>query len=197
MVPKREATIEDIVSLTSAGSLARRPYHGNITISEHDLPRFNSDDSYKGRRFNIRKGKDTLDFHKSIADICKEARHTGKHEKLVSAVYEAFRNAYQHGNKKNPEKAIEINYRATEDGFEVVISDEGGEINANFVPFILVHRQGMNRPLSFYDFAPGVPRLGENSGNGTFVIHTVADEVNYFVSPFGGLSVQIIVRKSK
>ena len=78
-----------------------------------------------------------------------------------------------------------------------MVSDEGGELLADFIPFILIHRQGMERPLSFYDFSPSTPRLEENSGTGTFVMHMSVDEVNYFANYAGGLSVQMIVRKQQ
>ena len=197
MLTQRRQRVEDIVSLELASSLARVPFRfeESINLSDYDLPKIGLDDSYTSRRFNIPRGKDTLDFHSSLAKICKEARHTGKQEKLLSGLYEAFRNAWQHGNGKNPEKAIEVSYKSTDNDFEVVVSDEGGKISTDFVPFILLHRQGMDKPLSFYNFSPTAKILEENSGNGTFVMHMTADEVNYFKNYFGGLSVQLILRK--
>ncbi len=188
-------TIEDIVAIGNHRSLARTPFKGRINLKDfQDLPRFHADDTYKVRRFNIPSEKDVIDYTASLGEICNEARHTGKHERLFSGLYEALRNAHQHGNQRNPEKAIEIAYRPVTCGFEVVVSDEGGEIDAAFIPFILMHRQGMLRPLSFYSFAPSSQRLEENTGNGTFVIHMSADEVNYFANYTGGLSVQMLIK---
>jgi len=196
--PRTSDTIEDIVALGNHESLARTQFKGRINLREYpDLPKFHADDTYKVKRFNIPNEKDVIDYTASLGEICNEARHTGRHERLFSGLYEALRNAHQHGNQKDSEKAIEIAYRPITDGFEVVVSDEGGKLDASFIPFILMHRQGMLRPLSFYDFAPDTQRLEENTGNGTFVIHMSADEVNYFINYAGGLSVQMIVKISE
>ncbi len=196
--PRDPGSIEDLISLENAESPARKPFEGIINLRDYpNLPKFHADDTYQVRRFNIPAEKEVIDYVVSMTEICNEARHTGKHERLFSGLYETFRNAHQHGNKRDPDKAIEIAYRPITDGFEVVVSDEGGGINAAFIPFILMHRQGMSRPYSFYDFSPGTKRLEENTGNGTFVIHVTSDDVNYFVNYAGGLSVQMIIKTAK
>ncbi len=198
MITAKGRRIEDIVALSDPDSLVRRPFeNGTIRLSDHVLPTFYPDDTYQGLAINIPQDKDAFDFYNPIAEICRAAKPTGKHEKLFGGLYEAFRNAHQHGNKKDPEKAIRINYRATEDAFEVVVSDEGGKLDANFIPFILLHRQGLDKPYPFYRFAPHVERREENSGTGTYVMHMAADEVNYYKNQWGGLSAQLIVRKSE
>lgn len=78
-----------------------------------------------------------------------------------------------------------------------MVSDEGGEIDSNFAPFVLLHRQGLERPLSFYDFAPDVEKPTENSGIGTFTMHMVAHEVRYWLNKWGGLSVQLRLLNNK
>lgn len=190
-------SIEDIVSLVDSRSLIRSAFKGKLTLSEHVLPEFKADENYSSLDIHIVKGEDTLDYQGKIAEICKNARATGKHERLHAGVNEAVRNAYQHGNKKDPKKKVIVSYRTVDDNFEAVVSDQGGEINADFVPFILLHRfKQLGQPLSFYQFS-GTSQPYENAGIGTYVIHMVADEVNYLRNSSGGLSVQMIVRKDR
>ena len=192
-----KGSIDDIVSLLDPKSLIRSAFKGRINLGDNPLPTFSPDRSYTTLEINIAKKEDTLNYAGKIAKICEEGRHTGKQERFHAGVNEAFRNAYQHGNKKDPYKKVTISYRATEENFEVVVSDQGGEINADFIPFILLHRyKQLGQPLDFYQFS-GTKKPSENSGVGTFVIHVVSDEVNYFRNSDGGLSVQMIIKKGK
>ena len=56
--------------------------------------------------------------------------------------------------------------------------------------------QGTYQILNFYQFS-GTKQPYENAGVGTFVIHMVSDEVNYFRNSNGGLSIQMIIKKDK
>jgi anti-sigma regulatory factor (Ser/Thr protein kinase) len=192
-----EQTIDDLFSLEQPDSLVRRVFAGKrLSLSGLDLKVFVPGETYTIVTFNICEGEDVLDYLEQIRDVSKEGRHTGKHERFHSGVYEAVRNAFQHGNKKDPSKKVIISYKSTDDAFEVVVADEGGSINGNFAPFVLFHRNGLpDKPNSFYKFAPEVERLEENSGIGTYIIHSVSDEVNYFINENGGLSVQMTIKK--
>jgi len=195
----RPNTLEDVVSLVNPGSLARRPFRSEIYLPDCGLPTFVPDrEEYHFTDLHIKQGEGVMNYSRKLQDICKGGEHTGKQDKFYSAVYEAVRNAHQHGNKKDPSKKIGIAYKTTPDSFEVIVSDYGGRINANFIPFVLLHRQGLSRQvISFYQFAPSVRQLPENSGIGTYTMHMVCDEVNYYKNRNGGLSVQLIVRKNK
>lgn len=193
----KERSIEDIVSLLDPNSILRSAFKEDISLVTYNLPEFIPDQTYTSLDINIGKDQDTLDYQEKIAEICKNARHTGKQERFHAGVNEAVRNAYQHGNKKDPMKKVTVSYKSTRDAFEVVVSDEGGKLNVHFIPFILLHRYNeLTQPLNFYQFS-GTQQAYENSGVGTFVLHMVSDEVNYFKNPSGGLSVQLIVRQEK
>ncbi len=79
----------------------------------------------------------------------------------------------------------------------MVVSDQGGQLHGEFIPFVLLHRQGVDKPVSFYTFAPNIKQRPENGGIGTFVIHSVCDQVHYFKNRYNGLSVQLIKCKEK
>ncbi len=189
-------TTEDIFSFLDIGSLVRATFNQKINLNNYSLPLFSPDKKYTSCELTITEDQDTLDYHSFITEICKEGRHTGKHEKFHTGVSEAVRNAYQHGNRKEQKKKVTLSYKAEQDNFEVAVSDEGGELNANFVPFVLLHRHyELHTPVSFYSYALDAVRRPENAGIGTFVMHMVSDEVNYFKNHDGGLTVQLIIRK--
>lgn len=190
--------IDDIFSLENSHSLARAKYKGDIYLPTCGLPTFSpSQEDYTTLDIHIQKGESVFNYNPALTDISQLAKHTEKQDKFYTAIYEAVRNAHQHGNKKDPSKKITLSYKSTEDSFEVIVSDYGGRINANFIPFVLLHRQGISNPYNFYQFASNVKQLPENSGIGTYIIHMICDEVNYYKNKNGGLSVQLIVRKNK
>ncbi len=194
--PRDEETIDDLFSLDDPFSLTKQIFSGTyVTLNDYEIPAKELDKSYQTVVFNVANDKDLVNFYPKIAQIAQGASFTGKHVNFISAVQEAFKNAYQHGNKKDSEKHIAVASRKINDGYEVIVRDEGGEIRGEFIPFILRYRKGTNKVLSFYHFAPSAPQLPENGGVGTAVIHTSCDEVNYYKNALGGLDVQMIVRK--
>ncbi|MBI4146585.1 ATP-binding protein [Candidatus Woesearchaeota archaeon] len=192
------ASIDDLFSLKSPDSLTRRQFREPIRIQKDtQLPLFQPDGSYVAETITITPEQNTLDYNGKLAEICKRGAHTGKHERFSNAVYEAFRNAHQHGNKKDPSKTITVHHRSTETTFEVVVSDQGGTLRPDFPAYIAFIRQRPCGILSYYTFAPGTPRdTNENAGIGTFNIHLTSDRVEYYRNEHGGLSVKMTIEKS-
>ena len=191
-------TIDDLFSFKDRRSLVRRNYNGNISLGDYpDLPVFKPDNSYKTVSIVIGPDEDAFSYLPKITEICTKGKHTGKQEKFLTAVYEAFRNAYQHGNKRDPAKKIHLSYRIGNDFFEVVVSDEGREMLADFIPFVMMHQVGLDTACSFYEFSDAKEKLDENSGIGTFIIHYSSDEVKYFKNEFGGLSIALKIKARK
>lgn len=189
-------SLDDLCSLENLESIARHPFHGEINLRDYNLPRFVPGDDYTSIDICVKGDEQPFDHYDEIKELCVKGKHTGKHEKFYAAVIEAFRNAHQHGNKRNQDKKIVLSYRLTDNNFEVVVSDEGGIVNADFIPFVLLHRQGLEQPYSFYRFSPAAIRGPDNSGLGTSTMHLSADAVNYYVNKSGGLSVRLFIRKS-
>ncbi len=193
-------SIDDIFAMENAQSITRSAFRDEIDLKKTNLPRFQPGDQYNYLNIFIGDTESVLDYYPQVIEICKKGKHTGKEQKFVSAVVEAIRNAYQHGNKKDPKKKISIAYKATTTSFEVIISDQGGKINANFPLYtqFIKHREKIQESYSFYKFAPDVKQdTNQNSGIGTFMIHLYSDEVKYSVNSDNGLSVQMIIRKDQ
>ena len=78
------------------------------------------------------------------------------------AMEEAFVNAVNHGNKKDPEKEVKIEYVMGEDKTEIFVSDQGQGFDSNEIPD---------------------PRCGDNlykpGGRGIFLMKAFMDSVEY------------------
>jgi serine/threonine-protein kinase RsbW len=84
---------------------------------------------------------------------------------ITVALTEAFTNALEHGNKRNPEKFITVNYDKTSTGLVFNVSDEGEGFNFHSIPEIKDDGQEKVFP-----------------GRGIFLIKTLSDNVK-FVEP--------------
>jgi len=93
------------------------------------------------------------------------------------ALEEAFANAVNHGNKKDPEKEVKIEYTVGDDKVEISVSDEGEGFSPNEIPD---------------------PRCGDNlykpGGRGIFLIKAFMDSVEY---EDNGRRVHMIKKRSK
>ncbi len=78
------------------------------------------------------------------------------------AVEEAFHNAVEHGNKRDPSKQVQIEYAVTREKAEIKITDEGTGFDPGTIPD---------------------PRVGDNlyrpHGRGLLLITSYMDEVRY------------------
>jgi len=188
---------DSLFSLVRRDSPARELFQGTINLREHQLPLFVPQPRHQCLEIQVAEDEELMDHYDTIRDIAQAAKRTGKHEKYHTALIEAVRNAYQHGNNKDPKKKVTLHYSDNGLLFETVVSDEGGVLRADFVPYIIFHRfSSLKRPYDFYQFS-GVPQLPENSGMGTYIIHGQCDEVHYLTNDKGGLSVKMIVRKEQ
>ena len=190
--------IEDIFSLNDGRSIPRTVFRGtDLDLRSFDLPIFEPDGSYKVLELETPEGKDQTIHYSLLGTICQELCPSPDRQKRVrAALREAVKNAYQHGNKKDSSKKIVIAYRNSPELSDIVVGDQGGIINPQFVPFVLAHRYRSDCPQGFYQFAVGVTQPAENAGVGTYTMHLVCDEVKYHRNKYGGLSVQLIIKKA-
>jgi serine/threonine-protein kinase RsbW len=101
-----------------------------------------------------------------IEEICDSNNLNKSYFGCISvALTEAFTNALEHGNKRNPEKFITINYEKTSSGLMFNIKDEGEGFNFHNIPDIKDDGQEKIFP-----------------GRGIFLIKTLSDDVK-FIEP--------------
>jgi serine/threonine-protein kinase RsbW len=85
---------------------------------------------------------------------------TGSQIAMVSR--EAAVNAVLHGNKKDPDKKVRVNFNLTEDRLTIQVADEGDGFDPTAVPDPL-SPEGLLRP----------------SGRGIFLMRAIMDEVHF------------------
>lgn len=167
-----------------------------IKLSEFLIPTFEVPEDFAKFICHFEKDIHGTQIRNAIEPIAKEAEEQGYSDNIFTAIYEAVLNAYQHGNNYDPNKSIRVDYKITNQQLEIAITDQGGIIKSEFIPFVLRHREGKHKTkfLDFYEFTK-TKKPVTNNGTGTSFIHTYVDEVSYFKSKEGGLVVYLLKKK--
>ena len=121
----------------------------------------------------------------AIESVCRkiltQLKDKGYNEKDIFAIHlaleEAFVNAVNHGNKKDPEKEVKIEYVVNDDKTEIFVSDQGEGFDSNDIPD---------------------PRCGDNlykpGGRGIFLIKAFMDSVEY---ENNGTKIHMVKKRTK
>ena len=185
---------QDIFDAACIDSLVRKIFRerGELDLQHFSIPTYKIRQDYTVVECQIDQKTHGKDIRRTIEPIIDKAESMGYSHNLFTAVYEAVLNAYQHGNKMDPNKKVTIAYKIGREKADIVVMDEGGVLDPEFVPFVLHHREGQHttRFLDFYKFT-GREKPEGNNGTGTSFMHTYVDTVSYFKSPAGGLVVQL------
>ncbi|MFH1376013.1 MAG: ATP-binding protein [Candidatus Woesearchaeota archaeon] len=191
---------QDIFDLSNIRSVPRERLRkggpiklANIHINSLDPINFNITEI----RFNAEQSLDTQ-IKQRISPIRDKLTILGfDGDKLYTAIYEAVRNAHQHGNKSDHSKPVKVGLRYSKDHIECIVSDLGQELDPEFASYVLFHRLGCQdevKPTDFYSFT-GREKPNPNNGTGTYFMHLYSDEVKYCISPEGGLLVLLSQKK--
>ena len=99
-----------------------------------------------------------------VDDVCETYYITNSYYgNILVAVLEAVRNAVVHGNGNNQEKTVALSFKRLPNGLCFTVTDEGNGFDFMSVP----------NPL---DIADG---NNENTGNGIFLMRSLADQISY------------------
>src|SRR3989344_5524916 len=99
-----------------------------VMVSEIDL--FNLEDPNSIIRKVV--GDDELkDISSLVEDEIKKFVNEGYPDNIYTPIYEAILNAYQHGNKRDPDKKVRFAYHLGESHLDILIEDEGTILNSN------------------------------------------------------------------
>ena len=94
---------------------------------------------------------------------------------LTIAVREAITNAVKHGNRRDPDKKVDVDFEVDDERLKVTVQDQGDGFDVESVPD---------------------PRLPENllkdKGRGIYYIRTFMDEIDYDIVPGRGTTVRMI-----
>lgn len=196
--------IKDLLDLTEKDSLVRTPFRGILDLRELDLPTISFPiDGFKDISFIPKRGLDLEFLSESLRKRLSNMGVTKDYiRKTTSSLFEAIKNAYEHGNKESPEKLILLAESIDEKNVEFLVGDIGGRIDANLIPYLLLFRQGKHKEFytdieDFYSFKGDMFAPSGHSGAGTKVIHTGFENVKYFKNQFSGLTLYLSKKFSK
>ena len=185
---------KELFDLKDIDSLVRQLLRerGTINLRDFEIPHYEIYPSYKSVNFSFTQKNYKREMKEAVESVLGSlSGDQESYNSLYTALYEAVMNAYQHGNKQNPNKKVTIAYKINPKSAEIAVIDEGGTLDMEFIPFVLMHKgKKLEKFLNFYEFT-GRPKPITNNGTGTSFMHTYVDEVFYFKSGNGGLVVHL------
>ena len=189
----------DIFDIDDIESIIRKHWaeNGVIDLKKFNIPHYAIPSDYEVKELHLPAIDYDAEIKSDIKRILKTAEDNGfNREKLFTPIFEACRNAHQHGNQHNPYKKVIIGYKIVPGSLDIAIIDEGGKLDPEFASFVMRHRQGLHRTkyVNFYTFSNKSP-AGDHQGAGTTLIHSYVDAVKYYKSKDNGLVVNLIKRK--
>ena len=187
----------DLFNLEDPNSIIRKVVGDDelIDISELAQRRVQIPVGYEIKELSIENGE-SKEISSLVEDEIKKLVNEGYPDNIYTPIYEAILNAYQHGNKRDPDKKVRFAYHLGESHLDILIEDEGTILNSTFVPFILKHRESdvKSKYIDFYKFARK-EKPKANNGTGTSFMHAYMDEINYYLGEHG-LMVHMVKNKN-
>jgi anti-sigma regulatory factor (Ser/Thr protein kinase) len=181
----------DIFSLESPKSISRQllDCHSSIDLAAIDLPSYEPGPEFRRHIITPRQRKIAWikEAMTPITNVLAEYKYPPN---LQTGIYEAVLNAYQHGNRRDPNKIITLADNIDEHIAQIAVIDQGGVLDSAMASYILLHRVHDTPIPDFYTFS-GKKRNPENNGTGTRFMHIYFDRVEYFKSLDGGLLVRL------
>jgi anti-sigma regulatory factor (Ser/Thr protein kinase) len=115
-----------------------------------------------------------------IFSIVIGAMDTGNHEKhcLKVIVSELFANAYQHGNKQDPAKNVDVIFDISDREFSVVVKDEGAGV----------------AKTALWSLSEALPEPYEVRGRGIRIVRKLSDKVDVFKDSQGKFCIRATKR---
>ena len=192
----------DIFDVDEIDSVLRQKLRREeINLREFNVPVYEIEPDYKVEQFRLSSDRKLYlkQVRTSIENTSGMAESKGFNHNIFTALYEAVLNAHQHGNRADSDKRIILAHNIEDEIAKFVVVDEGGNINPEFIPFVLRHREGRHEKgrkiVDFYKFT-NTKKPACNNGTGTSFIHMYMDDVAYYKHVEGGLAVHLIKKKN-
>jgi len=184
----------ELFDIDSIDSVTRKVFQESKTIklSELDISTYKISEDYITHEFFFNKESYRKEIADAIEPILKKITDEYEKDQMFTAVYECVLNAYQHGNKMNPNIPVKVAHKIDESKAKILVIDQGEELEKDFTPFILRHKEGRYKTnfIDYYTFS-GKEKPDTNLGTGTSFMHTYVDSVKYFKSEEGGLLIRL------
>jgi len=188
--------IEDLFKITNIESLGGKFFKNQeVKLEEEKIPKIEIPQRFETIKLLLPEEKYQSEIEQFINKFFSDYKLRKMPETFKVAVYEIILNAHQHGNKKSPEKEIEINFQKQKDTVRIYISDQGGEFPSELIPYIqkLRNTNLKKQNINFYKFS-GKERIkgNNNLGNGSYFANLYSDDVRYYKNKQNGLTVFLL-----
>ncbi len=174
----------DLMALGESSSLVRSLFNRNISLSELKIPILKIPNDFE-RIYFWENGFNLKDVSDYLREFLGKNNVFCDYKKVIPGVIEAVKNAREHGNKYDNNKKVTLRSSCENNNLTFLVQDQGGEIDGNLVPYVLLFRQ--NNPDSFlslpdfYSFRGDYYAPEGHSGVGTKVMNICfPNRVNYF-----------------
>jgi len=189
----------ELLDIENSKSLLRKRFKGVVNLSDLNIPVLNVPANFIDNSFNPGTNLDLVKLSSMESDYLLMEGYSERFiRRTVPGICEAVKNAYEHGNKRDPNKQIILARSLSQEKVEYLVGDEGGVIDANLFPYILLirkYRDKLNREYnsipSFYDFREEIFAPVGFSGVGTKTMHLCFDNVGYYKNSLGGLTLHL------
>ncbi len=180
----------DLFDPSQKDSIVRRTLEktARIDLAQIDIDTFDFDDTYLVRRYRFPNKQYMQNIERAVGPIVHRMTNMDFPRRVHEPIFEAIKNAHEHGNKRDPKKYVTIGITAEDPEIRIAIADQGGIINADFQSYVLSVREG--KTINYYEFSGRLPRQ-ENKGTGINFMHTLSDRVEYLKGADNGLVVQL------
>ena len=175
----------ELLNLDNRNSVVRGACKKIINLADIPIEHLDIPEHFHDNSFYPENERGLLDVALVMKGLIVE---NGFDPRLTAGVHEAMRNAYQHGNNKDPKKKIILRSSVNKKNARFIVGDGGGTIHSDFFPYVLRYRvcDDYLKPVDFYRFS-SKEKLAENGGIGLMTMHLVFDEIRFFKDVSGGL----------
>lgn len=191
--------MNELTNLDNPKSLLRQIIQGDIIITKGiiklenmPIPKFEIPDEYAVYNILVRDKNIVTISNEYVTNIMNKTITKGYPANLNEGIMNALNNAYDHGNQKNGNRRIQLAYKITKTELDVIVSNEIGELNTDFLAFIikLQNNKQSKQFIDYYEFSKR-KKNPMHQGIGTYMIHKFFDEVKYYKGPLNGLAVHM------
>ena len=194
---------ENILDSYNPENILRKVFleYGQVSLRDHsDIFDYSG---FRREFYTFPNSENPLSFQKKRRDVLLEfiegipVELHGKN-RFCASLDELIRNAQKHGNKHQEDKNVGLAWRMSEVGnkgiLEVIVEDEGGELDSQFIPYIMELKKSIVNGASldgYYDYLSQTPPEG-HSGSGLKAVSFYFDDIDFYKSDLGGLAVKTV-----
>lgn len=193
----------ELLNLHNPNSLIRVFFKDEIDLIDFNLSPLKIPKGFKDLSLTPKKNFNLVNICELLErDLLRSGAGLKYIKETLPGICEVIKNAYEHGNLKDNSKRIIIKRHFSKKEVEYIIGDNGGKIDGNLFPYLLLFRKNESNSLidlipDFYSFRGDSYSPLEHSGVGTKVMNKCFENIEYFKNQGKGLLVYLSKKSFK